>query len=176
MSIDDEFAVLSPDLEQLSQPIPGIVPDRKVKFAVENGSASSMLNTDNFDNLLVCLISDGSKSVARKLARAVEQNGWRPSVGHNGEAALRLLRMQHWNAVFLDKQMPLLSEMSCMSCFREWENQNRVTVQNNVYFVSRKYVCDASQGYKIYPTGFSGSLGKPVKKKVSKRFWKKLRL
>mmetsp|Transcript_26966 Transcript_26966/g.27337 ORF Transcript_26966/g.27337 Transcript_26966/m.27337 type:complete len:86 (+) Transcript_26966:630-887(+) len=85
MSIDDEFAVLSPDLEQLSQPIPGIVPDRKVKFSVEDGSALSMSNTHNLDNPLVCLILDGSKSVARKLARALEQNGWRPSVGNNEE-------------------------------------------------------------------------------------------
>eukprot|EP00592_Proboscia_alata_P006862 CAMPEP_0194358764 /NCGR_PEP_ID=MMETSP0174-20130528/5951_1 /TAXON_ID=216777 /ORGANISM="Proboscia alata, Strain PI-D3" /LENGTH=45 /DNA_ID= /DNA_START= /DNA_END= /DNA_ORIENTATION= len=45
MSIDDEFAVLSPDLQQLTQPIPGIVPDRKVKFSVDDGSALSMSNT-----------------------------------------------------------------------------------------------------------------------------------
>ena len=55
MSIDDKFAVLSPNLQQLSQPISVIVPDHKVKFAVDGGSVSSMSNTDNLDNLLVAL-------------------------------------------------------------------------------------------------------------------------
>lgn len=110
------------------------------------------------------MIAEDSRSVARALVRAVESRGWRASVVDNGEAALRLLKMRNWDAVFLDDQMPMLSGTSCMSCFRQWETQNRVVKQNHIYLVSGNYVSDQenSQGKTIFPAGFDGSLGKPI--------------
>uniref|UniRef100_A0A7S2PT86 Uncharacterized protein n=1 Tax=Leptocylindrus danicus TaxID=163516 RepID=A0A7S2PT86_9STRA len=158
---EDEAPMLPPDLQIHAQKTQESSLKRK---ADDCGSLSSISAVDIPAGGLVCLIAEDSRSVARALVRAVESRGWRASVVDNGEAALRLLKMRNWDAVFLDDQMPMLSGTSCMSCFRQWETQNRVVKQNHMYLVSGNYISDqeTSQGKTIFPAGFDGSLGKPI--------------
>ena len=152
-TVDSSKPMLPPDLQ---------LPSKKV-YSKSNdddesdnqSEISSISGMDSLSTGLVCLIAEDSRSVTRTLVRAVEMRGWRASVVDNGEAALRLMKMRNWDAVFLDEQMPLLSGTSCLSCFRQWETQNRVARQNNIYLVS-------GNTQSTFPPGFDGSLVKPI--------------
>lgn len=119
-------------------------------------SISSISGMDTISTGLVCLIAEDSRDVTRALVRAIEMRGWRASVVDNGEVALRLMKMRNWDAVLLDEEMPLLSGTSCLSCFRQWESQNRIARQNNIYLV-----CDKTRSAGV-PFGFDGSVLKPL--------------
>jgi len=136
----------------------------------DNNSTVSSISggmSENYSSDLVCLIAEDSRSVARLLVRAVEARGWRASVVDNGEAALRLLKMRNWDAVFLDDQMPMLSGTSCMSRFRLWEVQNRVARQSNIFLVSSNALpLEKGTVKTANPAGFDGCLGKPIQNEL----------
>jgi CheY-like chemotaxis protein len=126
---------------------------------VEDGSLSTYSHLDN-PSCPVCLVATGSTKVGKTLMRAVESLGWRGSLVQNGEDALRLLKMRNWDAVFLDDEMPILAGIRCISCFREWEKNYRVARQNKVYLISGNLLPGAKT---MFPAGFDGVIGKPVK-------------
>ena len=154
-TIEGSNPMLPPDLQ---------LPSKKHKVESDDQSTvSSITGMDNFSAEFVCLIAEDSRSVARTIVKTMESRGWRASVVDNGEAALRLMKMRNWDAVFLDDQMPLLTGISCMSCFRRWETQNRVARQTNTYLVSSTSIpVDDEKGRTMFPPGFDGSLSKPI--------------
>mmetsp|Transcript_23736 Transcript_23736/g.34605 ORF Transcript_23736/g.34605 Transcript_23736/m.34605 type:complete len:962 (-) Transcript_23736:631-3516(-) len=152
------------DNMQVYDEIPEIVSN--VRQQEQNLSKPPSSNSDY--SVPVCLVADDSKTVAKLLVRVIESRGWKVSMVHNGEDALRLLKMRNWDAVFLDDQMPCLTGMRCVDRFRKWEAQNRVARQNNILLLSANYLAsrDADAGLKgsvKYPPGFDGAMGKPVK-------------
>ena len=112
----------------------------------------------------VCLVGEGTPSVSKSMVQIVEARHWNPVVVSDGEDALRLLKMRNWHAVFLDEEMPRLDGIRCIARFREWESENRVARQNNIFLVSESFVPNPSDGSvsATYPTGFDGALGKPI--------------
>jgi CheY-like chemotaxis protein len=115
-----------------------------------------------------CLIAAEEETSDTLVAeKAAEKKGWKTVVVHNGEDALRLLKMRNWDAVLFDENLPMLGSSQCIVRFREWEENNRVTRQRNVVLVSPSCVSFAcgSKSMVQLPFGFNRSLGKPVRVK-----------
>ena len=113
-----------------------------------------------------CLIAaQDTTSDISAIEKAAEKKAWKTVVVHDGEEALRLLKMRNWDAVLMDEVLPVLSSGQCVSRFREWEEKNRVTRQKNIVLVSTSFVSNScgSESMIQLPFGFDGALGKPVR-------------
>lgn len=113
----------------------------------------------------VCLIAeDSSAAVNVSMKNDIERAGWQAVYVNDGEDALRLLKMRNWDVVLLDEEMSRLNGARCVARFREWERENRVARQHQVYLMSSNYVPlpDGAITTASFPTGFDGALGKPV--------------
>jgi CheY-like chemotaxis protein/signal transduction histidine kinase len=113
-----------------------------------------------------CLIAaDNTTSDIAAIERAAKKKGWKPVVVHNGEDALRLLKIRNWDVVLLDEELPVLASSQCIFRFREWEEKNRVTRQKNVVLVSTSVVDNAcgSESVVQLPFGFDAALAKPIR-------------
>jgi CheY-like chemotaxis protein len=113
-----------------------------------------------------CLIAaDNTTSDIAAIARAAPKKGWKPVIVHNGEDALRLLKIRNWDVVLLDEELPVLASSQCIFRFREWEEKNRVTRQKNVVLVSTSVVANScgSESVVQLPFGFDAALAKPIR-------------
>lgn len=123
----------------------------------------------------VCLILEEGDTISSVAEKVSEECGWKSVVVHNGEAALRLLQMRNWDGVLIDDTLPGLSSCSVMKRFREWELNNRVNRQKNVYQVNSSFIPSHFETNSTVqlPTGFDGALGKPVSAKLLKQFFQR---
>jgi CheY-like chemotaxis protein len=113
------------------------------------------------DTRPICLI--GEPENENFMNDCVTQYGWRAVHVHDGEDALRLLKMRNWDAVFVANDISRLNGIGCVARFRDWESENRVTRQNNVILLSSDFVPPPDQTIvATYPLGFDGALGRPV--------------
>jgi CheY-like chemotaxis protein/signal transduction histidine kinase len=109
----------------------------------------------------LCLIAEPAHSTVMK--EAVEHLGWHAVQVHDGEDALRLLKMRNWDSVFVENEISRLTGTRCIARFREWESDNRVARQNNVFLLSTDLVPSPSASVSaLYPHGFDGALAKPI--------------
>lgn len=109
----------------------------------------------------VCLIAEPASNIVMK--DAVERLGWRAVHVHDGEDALRLMKMRNWDAVFVENEISRLTGTGCVARFREWESENRVARQINVFLLSTDFVPSPVESVSaVYPSGFDGALGKPI--------------
>lgn len=114
--------------------------------------------TDIPNDESICLLVEDSVSLAKAMGRCIEKQKWRVCLARDGEAALELLKLRSWDAVFMDDQLPKLSGSDCITKFRIWEKENRKTRQMNMFLCSADGIC------KNYATeGFDAFLCKPVK-------------
>jgi CheY-like chemotaxis protein len=84
--------------------------------------------------------------------------------------------MRNWDAVLLDDGLPGLTNCMVMDHFREWERENRVNRQKNVFQVNSSFipsVMGTSSSVQL-PSGFDGALGKPLSAKSFQMFLDKL--
>ena len=118
----------------------------------------------------VCLLAtDTPTQRSSEVFTELEQHGWKVVVVHDGQDALRLLKMRNWNAVLIDDDLPVSGGVECANEFRAWEQHNRVNRQRNVYMVCKVPVPSVFDKNSVVlpPTGCDGVLGKPVE-------WKQL--
>jgi CheY-like chemotaxis protein len=129
----------------------------------------------NEQAMKVCLIVEEGMIISEIAKTATEDNGWKSTVVHSGEAALRLLQMRNWDAVLLDEELPGITSCKVIETFREWESKNRVNRQKNVFQVNSSFIplgleSSLSSSSVQLPSGFDGALGKPLSSKVFKDF------
>jgi CheY-like chemotaxis protein len=130
---------------------------------------------ENARSTRVCLIVEEGKIISEIAKSVAEENGWKSTVVHNGEAALRLLQMRNWDAVLLDDELPGITSVKIIEKFRAWESKNRLNRQKNVFQVNSSLIplgleLSLSSSSVQLPTGFDGALGKPLSSKVLKQF------
>jgi len=123
----------------------------------------------------VCLIVEEGMIISGIAKKVADENGWKSTVVHNGEAALRLLQMRNWDAVLLDEELPGITSCKVIETFREWESKNRVNRQKSVFQVNSSFIplgleSSLSSSSVQLPSGFDGALGKPLSSKVFKDF------
>mmetsp|Transcript_27952 Transcript_27952/g.41280 ORF Transcript_27952/g.41280 Transcript_27952/m.41280 type:complete len:920 (+) Transcript_27952:162-2921(+) len=115
-----------------------------------------------------CLIAEPPSNSVMK--EAVENLGWCAVQVFDGEDALRLLKMRNWDAVFMENEIERLSGTGCIARFRQWEEENRVARQNNIFLLSTDFVPSPTESVSaVYPAGFNGALGKPILMKDLKK-------
>jgi CheY-like chemotaxis protein len=128
-------------------------------------------------SMKVCFIVEERMIISDIAKKVAEEVGWKSTVVHNGESALRLLKMRNWDAVLLDDELPGITSIKVIEKFREWESKNRVNRQKNVFQVNSSFI---PSGLKLesslstssvqLPSGFDGALGKPLSSKILKDF------
>jgi len=112
-------------------------------------------------SLIACEKVSSDTMMIEKLSGA---KGWKTAIVHNGEDALRLLKLRTWDLVIFDEELPILPPLKCVTSFREWEEKNRVTRQKNICLLSDAcWMASGSQGLIQLPQGFDHSLGKPLR-------------
>lgn len=113
-----------------------------------------------------CLLAERSRPDREALAERLESRGLSVCPVAQGEDALRMLKTRNWDVVLVDDRVPVLSAVSCVTRFREWEASHRVVRQNHVYLLHScegPRRCRASTTeHSLPPTGFDGTLTKPV--------------
>jgi CheY-like chemotaxis protein len=125
---------------------------KSVQFELEQNSAPEVPT---------CLIVEPPSNTVMK--EAVERLGWNAVHVSDGEDGLRLLKMRNWDAVFIENEISRLAGIGCVARFRQWESENRVAQQNNVFLLTTDFVPSPDLSVSAsYPTGFNGALGKPV--------------
>jgi len=115
-----------------------------------------------------CLVAiEAGKAEIGFIENATSQRGWQTAIVHDGEAALRLMKMRNWDLVILDEDLPILHCSQCVARFREWEAKNRVNRQRNVVLLSSTGMdmMIGSESMVQLPFGFDVSLGKPIRPK-----------
>lgn len=113
-----------------------------------------------------CLIASETDTVDSSLVESVaDSKGWMVVKVHDGESALRLLKVRNWDAVLLDESLPQLAPAQCVGRFRKWEERNRVHRQGNVGLWSASCAVPTvgSQSMIQLPHGFDFLLGKPTR-------------
>lgn len=143
----------------------------------ENAEAPKKQKIENAESddtsVHVCLVATEEDSSIFGLADKISKLPlWKAVAVNDGEAALRLLQMRHWDAVLLDDELPGLTSSQCIAHFREWEQKNRVNKQKNVLQISSSFIptqMESSSSIQL-PAGFDGALGKPVSFKVLQTF------
>ena len=113
----------------------------------------------------VCLLAtDTPTQQPCEVLTQLEREGWKVIVVHDGQDALRLLKLRNWNAVLIDDDLPVSGGAECAKGFRVWEQHNRVNRQRNVYMVCKVPIPSIFDKSSIVqpPTGFDGVLGTPV--------------
>ena len=123
----------------------------------------------------VCLIVEEGMIISELAQKVAEENGWKSTVVHNAEAALRLLQMRNWDAVLLDEELAGVASSKVIETFRAWEKKNRIKRQNTVFQVNSSFIplgleSSTSSSSVQLPSGFDGALGKPLCSKVLKDF------
>lgn len=89
----------------------------------------------------------------------MRKEGWDVTIMENGPSALEALKSRNWAAVVLDDCLPGLSGNQCVERFRQWESQNRVNRQDNLFIVCTDVVLSSPGTCELLPpAGFDGAL------------------
>lgn len=171
----DEIAAagtLMVDMEVVDDPVDEVNPeiDLDAENTVQNEKAPKRLSDTRTKNTAVhfCLlaIEEGRADVS-EIERSATNRGWKTVIVHDGEDALRLMKMRNWDLVMLDEDLPILQCSQCVARFREWEEKNRVNRQRNIVLLSASGLSTpvGSKSMVQLPFGFDVSLGKPIRVK-----------
>ncbi len=87
------------------------------------------------ENSLKCLIIENCQTISKAMSRCVRRKGWKVCIMNDGLEGFKMLKKRRWDAVFIDDQMSSISGSTCITQFRKWENDNRLTPQKNVVLV-----------------------------------------
>lgn len=117
-----------------------------------------------YDDTKVCLLCTDESSMAQ-LDGIISCKGWKIVAAFSDADALSLLKSRNWKAVVLDGQ---LFGASYVCEFRDWEQQNRIYRQQNLYLMSTGFDSSLQTSNSVtlatfLPPGFDGALAKPVK-------------
>jgi CheY-like chemotaxis protein/GAF domain-containing protein len=116
-----------------------------------------------YDDTKVCLLCADESSLAQ-LDGIITCKGWKIVAASSDADALSLLKSRNWEAVVLDGQ---LFGASCVREFRDWEQQNRIYRQRNLYLMTTGFDSFLQTSNSVamitLPPGFDGAVGKPVK-------------
>lgn len=156
----DEIHQISDKLDQLEQNRQYLtyLINPQSEIDVGSHSAASSVSGDEPEPEKTCLLVEDTKSIAKAMMRCIERNGWKCVTVGDGEQALNLMKMRNWDCVFMDDELPVMHGTTCITHFREWEKQNRVARQNNIYICSANVIGSSSP-----PCGFDGVFSKPFK-------------
>jgi CheY-like chemotaxis protein len=144
------------ETEQQFENCDTISPKRRKMTPVMNKSMGE------FDKRRACLICTDESDLGR-LREITENQGWKAVVSSTYADALSHLKSRNWDAVVLDGE---LAVVSFVNQFRDWEEQNRVHRQRNLYLMSTGFelVPNGSDLAALVqvPPGFDGAVGKPA--------------
>jgi len=139
-----------------------------VSFSEPDGTLSgSSQKVKELEVSRLCLIAQDSESVSKTMSTAVESMGWKAVIVDNGNDALIMLKTRNWNCVFIDEELPELIGLRCIERFRDWEKENRVVKQRNVFMICNNYVpppsaFDNDGSCVMFPNGFDGAISRPI--------------
>jgi DNA-binding response OmpR family regulator len=109
----------------------------------------------------VCLVA--SSDFKDSMAKVFESNGWTCAIARDCGSAMKLLKMRNWDAVLLDEGLLPTSASNCAREFRQWEAENRVNRQNNMFMLCS--MCETSSDGSVVvqaPWGFDGALSRQM--------------
>eukprot|EP00526_Cylindrotheca_closterium_P000104 CAMPEP_0113609674 /NCGR_PEP_ID=MMETSP0017_2-20120614/4621_1 /TAXON_ID=2856 /ORGANISM="Cylindrotheca closterium" /LENGTH=871 /DNA_ID=CAMNT_0000518515 /DNA_START=30 /DNA_END=2642 /DNA_ORIENTATION=+ /assembly_acc=CAM_ASM_000147 len=162
---DLEEIIESPEFQYVKARLDEIAFENE-EDAHEAAMQVEMGDGDSEEAFHVCLVATESGSSMSDIADKIEElPSWKAINVEGGEAALRLLKMRNWDAVFLDDELSGLTSSQCVAHFRDWEQKNRVNKQKHVLQISSSFIpteMESKSSSMQLPVGFDGALGKPL--------------
>jgi len=140
---------------------------RKVqRMLAKDGSASHCHKDDNEETtpmpMFNCLIGAETHSNYSRLIQALNPKKWKVVTAYDGTDVLELLKLQNWDLVVLDDDLPRLSGTRCAMRFRDWEKCHRINRQRNMVLASAYLEGSKIDASKILlPYGFEHLIEKP---------------
>jgi CheY-like chemotaxis protein len=118
--------------------------------------SSQPSSSDGSENYVpICLIA--SLDFGDNTASIFKSNGWKCEVVRDCGGAMKLLKMRNWDAVLLDEALLPTSASHCTREFRQWEAENRVNRQNNLFLLCSMCAIDSNESVVVQaPCGFDG--------------------
>lgn len=92
------------------------------------------------------------------MVNCIKRQNWQVFHVQDGKSALDLLKSRTWDAIFMDDQLPNLTGTSCVAMFRDWEEENHMPRQKNLFLCS----ADVHRDDVLPVPCFDGFLHKPV--------------
>jgi CheY-like chemotaxis protein len=132
-----------------------------VVSGTEKTSISTQPSSSDFSEnpVLVCLVA--SLDFGDSTAHIFESNGWKCEVVRDCGGAMKRLKMRNWDAVLLDEGLLPTSASHCTTEFRQWEAENRVNRQNNLFLLSSMCATDSDESVVVQaPCGFDGAISR----------------
>ena len=146
-----------------------------------NDDTSSNEETSSLP-LFNCLIGAESNSNFSQLVQLLDSTKWKVVTVHDGTDALNLLKIQNWDLVILDEELPRLSGTRCAKLFRDWEKCHRINKQRNMVLASAYNLnfeddngsSDTDDGsttkHILLPFGFEHLVEKPYQATACEKF------
>ena len=108
-----------------------------------------------------CLIAAKS-STLQAVTSTFQENGWMPVPASSRPEFVEKLRARNWEAVVVDADVPGFS--TSVQEFREWESQNRVCRQRNLFVLSSSSLKPTSSAQSLVELaqGIDGVFSKPT--------------
>jgi CheY-like chemotaxis protein len=111
-----------------------------------------------------CLIASVDECSRKEISDVAFQNGWTCISAENGPEALTLLKLRNWGAAFVDAELKGLQGLECIHHFRDWEIQNRIHRQNNLFLLTDLGEATGridSINFVQVPEGVNGAMHRP---------------
>ena len=65
------------------------------------------------------LIADDERTICDAFSRMIEMEGHQPLIASNGKNALKIIREQHPDAIFMDVQMPSMGGLEALALIQQ---------------------------------------------------------
>jgi CheY-like chemotaxis protein len=178
-----EMASISQQLDDILPLLPRLQNSREIGLWQMNGglpippipSATPRRNSEvlgkttrwpgQMSNCLICLASEGEEWSSYPISsQSTETSGWDITITKGSDDAMRSLKAQNWGAVIMSCQLSPITACTSITTFRQWEAENRVNRQSNVFLLSSSYTAvsnrlpDTERLTMQPPSGFDSTI------------------
>jgi CheY-like chemotaxis protein len=124
-------------------------------WSIMDGAAASQTTTEKIPQLKILVVDDDvlNQSMMRVL---LTREGHEVDLASNGLEALHLVKLQKYDIVFMDLQMPVMDGIEASRAIRQWENGGQHT-----FIVALTASFFPEEGNVLFEAGIDNYISKP---------------
>src|SRR6185503_4699078 len=129
-------------------------------FVADNQSAESTSQPK-------ILVVDDDQLNQRMMQLLLKRKGYQINLASNGLEALEAVKLQHYDVVFMDLQMPFMDGIEAARRIREWENGGK-----HAFIVALTASYLPERGHELFEAGIDNYISKPFELEHVRRLLK----
>ena len=145
------------------------VSDRSVVTSSQHSVSGTSSVFDERETLMYCLVVtiQDTESINGAVQDIMMRSDWMCEIVHSCADTTAMLQSRIWDAVLFDYCIDRGAGVACIEEFRQWEKDNRITRQNNVFLLCPVlkpcYQKLTGTTSPVILTGFDGAMSLPAK-------------